>query len=69
MERRNEGSTTGGPQWKAFTVSKFKAYILFYLYMDMRQQLNIKSYWMREGSIFHCPSVSNFILWKHVVAL
>jgi hypothetical protein len=31
--------------------------------------VNIKSYWMKEGSIFHCPSISNVITRKRFMAL
>jgi hypothetical protein len=69
MERENEGTTRGGPQWEEFTVPEFKAYVAIWLYMGMRRQSNIKSYWMKEGSIFHCPSVSNVMTHKRFMAL
>jgi hypothetical protein len=62
MERKNEGNTRGGTQWEKFTVSEFKAYVVIWLYMGMRRQPNIKSYWMKVGSIFHCPNVSNVMI-------
>jgi hypothetical protein len=37
--------------------------------MNTRWQPNIKSYWMKEGSIFHRPSISNVMTWKHFVVL
>jgi hypothetical protein len=69
MERENEGTTRGGPQWEEFTVPEFKAYVAIWLYMGMRRQPNIKSYWMKDGSIFHCPSVSNVMTRKRFMAL
>jgi hypothetical protein len=69
MERENEGTTRDGPQWEEFAVSEFKAYVAIWLYMGMRRQPNIKSYWMKEGSIFHCPSVSNVMTRKQFMAL
>jgi hypothetical protein len=51
MERENEGTIRDGPQWEEFTVPEFKAYVAIWLYMGMRRQPNIKSYWMKEGSI------------------
>jgi hypothetical protein len=69
MERENEGTTRGGAQWEEFTVPEFKAYVAIWLYMGMRRQPNIKSYWMKEGSIFHCPSVSNVMIQKRFMAL
>jgi hypothetical protein len=59
MERENKGTIRGGAKWEEFIVLEFKAYVAIWLYMGMRRQPNIKSYWMREGSIFYCPSVSN----------
>jgi hypothetical protein len=43
MERKNEGTTRGGPQWEEFTIPEFKAYVAIWLYMSMRRQPNIKS--------------------------
>jgi hypothetical protein len=69
MERENEGTTRGGPQWKEFIVPEFKAYVAIWLYMGMRRQPNIKNYWMKEGSIFHCPSISNVMTHNRFMAL
>jgi hypothetical protein len=44
IEKGNEDSTAGGPQWETFIVLEFKAYIAIWLYMDMKWQPNIKSY-------------------------
>jgi hypothetical protein len=31
------------------------------LYMGMKCQSNRKSYWQKEGSVFHCPIISNIV--------
>ena len=69
IEKENEGSTKGSPHWEQFTISEFKAYIGIWLYMGMRWQPNIKSYWTREGSIFHIPRIFNIITHKYFMAL
>jgi hypothetical protein len=69
MERENERTTRDGTQWEEFTVPKFKAYVAIWLYMGMRRQPNIKNYWMKVGSIFYCPSVSNVMIRKRFMAL
>jgi hypothetical protein len=29
--------------------------------LDMKRQPNMKSYWMKEGSVFHCPIISKLM--------
>jgi hypothetical protein len=69
MERENEGTTRGGAQWEEFTVLEFKADVAIWLYIGIKKQPNIKSYWMKEGSIFRCPSVSNIMTRRRFMAL
>jgi hypothetical protein len=38
-------------------VAEFKAWLAIWLYMGMKRQPKMKSYWMKEGSIFHCPII------------
>ena len=55
------GRTMGGPQWKPFTISELKAFFAIHLYMGMKAQPNLKSYWQKAGSIFHCPIISDIM--------
>ena len=69
MEKVSFQCTRGGAQWREFIVLEFKAYVAIWLYMSMKRQPKIKSYWMREGFIFHCPSISNVMTQKQFMAL
>jgi hypothetical protein len=44
-----------------FSVAKLKAVFAIHMYIEMKTQLNIKTYWEKYGSIFHCPIVSNIM--------
>jgi hypothetical protein len=39
------------------------------LYMGMKKQPNVKSYWMRAPSIFHCPVICKLMTRKRYIAL
>jgi hypothetical protein len=56
--RTRDSELPGGVDWKLFTVAEFKAWFAIWLYMEIKKQLNMKTYWMKEGSVFHCPIVS-----------
>jgi hypothetical protein len=55
------GNTIGGPKWVHTSVAELKAFLAIHMYMGMKCQPNIKSYWSKEGSIFHCPTISNIM--------
>jgi hypothetical protein len=61
---KSDGSTEGGPKWKDITVACLKAFIVVHIYMGMKREPNIKAYWHREGSLFHCPIISNIMTWE-----
>ena len=56
--RNGDGILPWGAGWQLFTVVEFKVWLVIWLYMGMKRQPNMKSYWMNEGSIFHCPIIS-----------
>ena len=51
----------GGENWKDLTLPEFKVFLAITLYMGMRKQPNVKSYWMKSPSIFHCSIISNLL--------
>jgi hypothetical protein len=51
----------GGPKWKNLRIAELKAFFAIYMYMVMKRQPNVKSYWKKEGSFFHCPTISNIM--------
>jgi hypothetical protein len=56
-----QGNCMGGPKWKNLTIARLKAFLAIHMYMGMKRQPNMKSYWEREGSFFHCPTTSNIM--------
>jgi hypothetical protein len=44
-------------------VPGLKAFLAIHMYMDMKRQPNHKSYWDKEGFLFHCPIISNIMSW------
>ena len=55
------GNCMGGPKWKNLTIAGLKGFLAIHMYMEMRRKPNIKSYWEREDSFFHCPTISNIM--------
>jgi hypothetical protein len=53
--------TMGGRNWVHLTIAELKAFLAIHMYMGMKRQPNIQSYWEKEGSIFHCPIISNIM--------
>jgi hypothetical protein len=52
----------GGGEWINTSVAEIKAFLAIHLYMDMKRQPNVKSYWSNlEGSFFHCGTISNIM--------
>jgi hypothetical protein len=36
-------------------------HVALHMYTGMKQEQNYKSYWENEGSLFHCPIISNIM--------
>ena len=53
-----QGNTKKGPHWKNLTIYGLKAFMALALYMGLKVQPNLKTYWMRD-SLFLCPIISN----------
>jgi hypothetical protein len=51
------------------TMAEFKAFLVVHLYMDIKRQPNVKSYWSKEGSFFHCGTISNIMTWDRFMHL
>ena len=52
-------NTMGGPQWKALTIVELQAFIAIHIYMGLKKQPNLETYWKKPGSVFYCPIISN----------
>jgi hypothetical protein len=57
----NDGNSMGGAGWVDFTVPELKAFMAIWLYMGMKRQPHIESYWHRRGSIYHCSTISKIM--------
>jgi hypothetical protein len=64
-----DGVIPRGTDWELFTIAEFKAWLAIWLYMGMKRQPNMKSYWMKEGLVFHCLIISRVMLWNRFNAL
>jgi hypothetical protein len=53
-----DGNTPGGPMWRLFTAAGLKAFFAISIFMELKKQPNVKTYWQRKGSFFHCPMIS-----------
>ena len=56
-----DGSTHGGKHWQELTVARLKAYFAIILYIGMKKQPNLKSYWVGSTSFFHCLTISKIM--------
>jgi hypothetical protein len=65
----SEGVIPRGDNWVLLTEVEFKAWLAIWLYMGMKRQPNMKSYWMKEGSVFHCPIISKLMTRDRFMAL
>jgi hypothetical protein len=55
------GNTGEGRKWENLIVLGLKAFLAIHMYMGMKRQPNYKSYWKKEGLLFHCPIISNIM--------
>ena len=56
------GKTMGGKILKEVIARKLKCFIAISLYMGMKKQPNLRSYWPKKGSIFFCPTISSLMI-------
>jgi hypothetical protein len=63
------GNTQGGPKWINTSVAEFKAFLAIHMYMGMKRQPNMKSYWNKEGSFFHCATILKIMTRDRFMAL
>jgi hypothetical protein len=55
------GGGGGGWKWVNTTIAELKAFLAIHMYMGMKRQPNVRTYWEKEGSVFHCPIISNIM--------
>ena len=57
-----DGKTMGGRMWTDLTVPELKCFIAILLYMGMKRQPSLRSYWAKKGSTFYCPMISTLMM-------
>jgi hypothetical protein len=55
------GNTMGGKNWVNLSVAELKAFLVIHMYMGMKWQPSIQTYWENVGSIFHFSTISNIM--------
>ena len=65
----NDGGIFWGCYWEPTTLLELMVFIAIILYMGMKCQPNLKSYWYRRGSIFHYKKISNLMTKARFVLL
>jgi hypothetical protein len=46
------GNTMEGRKWVNMSIVELKAFLAIHMYMGMKRQPNIQTYWEKEGSFF-----------------
>jgi hypothetical protein len=63
------GKPKGGHVWYDVEEGELRAFMGVRLWMGMRKQPNIKTFWAREEDLFHCPKISGLFTRKHFETL
>jgi hypothetical protein len=53
-----DGNSPGSRRWRRLSIAGLKAFFAISMFMGLKKQPNIKTYWKREGGFFHCPVIS-----------
>ena len=69
IEVDGDGNCMGGEEWQEFTEKKTRAFMAIWLYIRMKRQPNILSYWHKRGFVFHCPTVSGIMTRRRLMLL
>jgi hypothetical protein len=69
QEVDDHGKPRGGDSWVLLTIPGLKAFLAISMYMGMKKQPNLKTYWQKPGSIFHCPIISKSFTHERFMAI
>jgi hypothetical protein len=58
MTPDHEGKLPGKGRWKYLSIQGLKVFFVISFYVGLKKQPNMKTYWQRRGSFFHCPVIS-----------
>jgi hypothetical protein len=63
------GKPKGGDDWYDVDEGELRAFMGVRLWMGMRKQPNIKTFWARDDDVFHCPRISGLFTRKRFETL
>jgi hypothetical protein len=65
----DNGKPRGGEKWETLTVPGLKAFLGVSILMGMKKQPNLRTYWQKVGSFFHCPLISQSFIRERFMAI
>ena len=63
------GNTMEGSKWVNTSIVELKAFLAIHMYMGIKKQPNIKTYWEKTWSFFHCAIISSIMSRDHFMLL
>ena len=64
-----DGRSKGGHDWYDMDKKELRAFMAVSLYMGMKKQLNVKSYWAKSKKLFYCLVIANLLSQRCFLAL
>jgi hypothetical protein len=64
-----DGKTKGGKDWYDLDEKELQIFLAVSLYMGMKKQPNVKSYWTKSEALFFCPVISNLLTQRRFLSL
>jgi hypothetical protein len=63
------GKTKGGDDWYDMQEKELRTFLAVSLYIGMKKQPNVKSYWAKSEKLFYCPVIANLLTQRRFLAL
>jgi hypothetical protein len=64
-----DGRNKSGHDWYDMDEKELRTFLAVSLYMVMKKQPNVKSYWAKSEKLFYCPVIANLLSQRHFLAL
>jgi hypothetical protein len=64
-----DGKTKGGVDWYDIDEKELRTFLAVSLYMGMKKQPYVRSYWTKSEKLFYCPVIANLLSQKRFLAL
>jgi hypothetical protein len=65
----HEGKSKGGDEWYDMDEKELRTFLAISLYMGMKKQPNVKSYWTKPEKLFYCPEIGSLLTQRLFLAL